>query len=142
VRRLIQIAVSLSCPGIIFGGMTNARGRELPRQTDPHQVYEQINRKSFDGELPDVPVVWGDLTGDYGVTLFYPDGSVKIVIDRQSVTSEHQLRETLSHESCHVLTHYLVQQAGQDAHGEAFQVCMQRFKYCTGRDVSSDHPGL
>lgn len=108
--------------------MPYARGRELPRHTDPHQVYGQINRESFDGELPDVPVVWGDLTGDYGVTLFYPDGSVKIVIDRQSVTSEHQLRETLFHESCHVLTRHLVQQTGQDAHGAGFQACMRRFK--------------
>ena len=128
MQRLIQVAVSVICLGIIFGGMTYARGRELLRQTDPHRVYEQINRESFDGELPDVPVVWGDLSGDYGLTLFYPDGSVKIVIDRQSVTSEYQLRETLSHESCHVLTRYLVGQTGQNAHGAAFQACMQRFK--------------
>jgi predicted SprT family Zn-dependent metalloprotease len=128
VRRLIQLAVSLICLGIIFGGVTYARGRQLLRQTDLHRVYEQINRESFDGELPDVSVVWGDLTVDYGLTLFYPDNSVRIVIDRQSVTSEHQLRETLSHESCHVLTRYLVEQTGQDAHGPAFHACMQRFK--------------
>ncbi len=128
MRRLIQIAVSLICLGIIFGGVTYARGRQLLRQTDLHRVYEQINRESFDGELPDVLVVWGDLTVDYGLTLFYPDKSVKIVIDRQSVTSEHQLRETLSHESCHVLTRYLVEQTGQDPHGPAFQACMQRFR--------------
>ena len=128
MRPLIQIAVSVICLAIIFGGMTYARGSELPRKTDPQRVYEQINLESFDGELPNVPVVWGDLTGDYGVTLFFPDGSVKIVIDRQSVSSEHQLRETLSHESCHVLTRYLVEQTGQDAHGAAFQACMQRFK--------------
>lgn len=108
--------------------MSYARGPETVRQTDPHRVYEQINRESFDGQLPDVPVVWGDLTGDYGLTLFYPDRSVKIVIDRKSVTSEHQLRETLFHESCHVLTRYLVEQTGQDAHGPAFQACMQRFR--------------
>lgn len=108
--------------------MSYARGPEPFRQTDPHRVYEQINRESFDGQLPDVPVVWGDLTGDYGLTLFYPDSSVKIVIDRKSVTSEHQLRETLFHESCHVLTRYLVEQTGQDAHGPAFQACMQRFR--------------
>ena len=128
MRGLIQVVVSVICLGIIFGGMTYARGRELLRQTDPHRVYKQINRESFDGELPDVPVVWGDLIGDYGVTLFYPDGSVKIVIDRQSVTSEQQLRETLSHESCHILTRYQVEQTGQDPHGAAFQACMLRFK--------------
>ena len=86
MRPLIQIAVSVICLAIIFGGMTYARGSELPRKTDPQRVYEQINLESFDGELPNVPVVWGDLTGDYGVTLFFPDGSVKIVIDRQSVS--------------------------------------------------------
>jgi hypothetical protein len=120
------MAISVICLGIIFAGLTCAR--ELLQQTDPHRFYKQINRESFDGQLPDVPVVWGDLIRDYGVTLFYPDGSVKIVIDRQSVTSEHQLRETLSHESCHVLTRYQVQQTRQDAHGAAFQACMQRFK--------------
>jgi hypothetical protein len=127
VRRLIQTAVSVICLGII-GGVTYARGHELLSQTDPHRVYKQINRESFDGELPDVPVEWGDLIGDYGMTLFYPDGSVKIVIDRQSITSERQLRETLSHESCHVLTRYQVERTGQDAHGTAFQACMLRFK--------------
>jgi len=103
-------------------------GRERLRQSDPHRVYEQINRESFDGKLPDVSVVWGDLTGDYGVTLFYIDGSVEIVVDRQSVTSEHQLQETIKHESCHVLSRRLVEQTGQDAHGAAFQECMARFK--------------
>jgi hypothetical protein len=128
VRRLIHIAVSLICLGIVFGGVTYARGREPLRQINLHRVYEEINRESFNRELPDVSVVWGDLTGDYGLTIFYPDNSVKIVIDRQSVTSVHQLRETLSHESCHVLTRYLVEQTGQDAHGPAFQACMARFK--------------
>ena len=127
MRRLFQIAVSLTWLGIIFGGVTHAGGREILRQADLHRVYEQINLESFDGALPDVSVVWGDLTGDYGLTLFYPDSSVKIVIDRQSVTSEDQLNETLSHESCHVLTRYLVKQTGQDVHGPAFQACMQRF---------------
>jgi hypothetical protein len=128
VRRLIQIAVCLICLGIVFGGVTYAREREPLRQIDPHRVYEEIDRESFNGELPDVSVVWGDLTGDYGLTIFYPDNSVKIVIDRQSVTSEHQLRETLSHESCHVLTRHLVEQTAEDAHGPAFQVCMVGFK--------------
>jgi hypothetical protein len=93
VRRLIQIAGCLICLGIVLGGVTYARGRELLRQIGPHRVYEEINWESFNGELPDVSVVWGDLTGDYGLTIFYPDNSVKIVIDRQSVTSGHQLRE-------------------------------------------------
>jgi predicted SprT family Zn-dependent metalloprotease len=128
VRRLFQIAVSLIWLGIIFGGVAHAGGREILRKTDLHRIYEQINLESFGGALPDVSVVWGDITGDYGLTLFYPDSSVKIVIDRQSVTSEDQLKETLSHESCHVLTRYLVKQTGQDAHGPAFQACMQRFK--------------
>jgi hypothetical protein len=128
VRPLIQIAVSVSCLGIVFGGMTYAGEGGPLRHTDPHRVYEQIDREWFHGELPDVPVVWGDLAGDYGITLFYPDGSVEIVIDRQSVTSEPQLRETLSHESCHVLTRPLVRKTGEDAHGPAFQDCMQRFK--------------
>lgn len=34
----------------------------------------------------------------------------------------------MRHEACHVQTHDTVEKTGQDAHGEAFQNCMKRFK--------------
>ncbi len=128
MRQRLQISVSLACLAVIFWGAGYARGRERLRQTDLHTVYQQVNRESFGGELPDVAVKWAELPDDYGVVIFYPDGTTEIEIDRASVTSEEQLLETMRHEACHVQTHALVEATGQDFHGEAFQTCMLRFK--------------
>jgi predicted SprT family Zn-dependent metalloprotease len=128
MRQRFQISVSLACLAIICYGTGYATGREQLRQTDLHSVYQQVNRESFAGELPDVSVKWSDLPDDYGVTIFYPDGMAEIEIDRASVTSEQQLMETMRHEACHVETHAVAEATGQDFHGEAFQTCMLKFK--------------
>jgi len=128
MRQRLQISVSLACLGIICYGTGYAVERERLRQTDLHAVFQQVNRESFAGELPDVSVKWSDLPDDYGVTIFSPDGTAEIEIDRASVTSEKQLLETMRHEACHVETHAVVEATGQDWHGEAFQTCMLRFK--------------
>jgi predicted SprT family Zn-dependent metalloprotease len=128
MRQRLQISVSLACLAVIFWGAGYARGRERLRQTDLHAVYQQVNRESFAGQLLDVSVKWSDLANDYGVTLFYPDGTAEIEIDRASVTSEQQLMATMRHEACHVETHAIVEATGRDWHGEAFQACMKRFK--------------
>jgi predicted SprT family Zn-dependent metalloprotease len=95
---------------------------------DLHAVYQQVNRESFAGQLLDVSVKWSDLPNDYGMAIFYPDGTAEIEIDRASVTSEEQLLETMRHEACHVETHAVAEAIAQDWHGEAFQVCMKRFE--------------
>jgi predicted SprT family Zn-dependent metalloprotease len=128
MRQRIQISISLACLAIICYRTGYATGRERLRQMDLHAVYQQVNRESFSGQLPDVLVKWSDLPDDYGVTIFYPDGTAEIEIDRASVTSEKQLLETMRHEACHVQTHADVQETGQDWHGEAFQTCLLRFK--------------
>jgi SprT-like family protein len=115
-------------PGSHPLGCGLCRGRERLRQTDLHAVYQQVNRDSFGSNLPDVSVKWAELPDDYGVAVFYPDGTVEIEIDRESVTSEEQLLETMRHESCHVMTHAVVEETRQDWHGDAFQTCMLRFK--------------
>jgi hypothetical protein len=128
MRQRFKISLSLACLAVIFWGAGYARGRERLRQTDLHAVYQQVNRDSFGSNLPDVSVKWAELPDDYGVAIFYPNGTVEIEIDRASVTSEEQLLETMRHESCHVMTHAVVEETRQDWHGEAFQGCMKRFE--------------
>jgi predicted SprT family Zn-dependent metalloprotease len=128
MRQRAQITVSLTLVAVIFYGTGYALGRERLRQTDLHTLYQQVNRESFSGQLPDVLVKWSDLLDDYGVAIFYPDGTAEIEIDRASVTSDQQLMETMRHEACHVMTHAVVEMTGQDWHGEPFQACMKRFE--------------
>ena len=118
--------VGVPCSHLLGCGL--CAGRERLRQTDLHAVYQQVNRDSFGSNLPDVSVNWAELPDDYGVAIFYPDGTMEIEIDRASVTSEEQLLETIRHESCHVMTHVVVEETRQDWHGEAFQGCMKRFE--------------
>ena len=75
----------------------------------------------------DVSVEWSDLTNDeaYGMS-----GSIRTVLrafrfDRRTVTTEHQAREVLQHEACHVW----VRDDGVrvEKHGLAFGECMKRF---------------
>jgi predicted SprT family Zn-dependent metalloprotease len=126
--RRLDITVGLLSVATVFYGTGYALGQERLRQTDLLAVYQQVNRDSFGSNLPDVSVKWADLPNDYGVAIFYPDGTTEIEIDRGSVTSEEQLLETMRHESCHVMTHAVVEETRQDWHGEAFQGCMKRFK--------------
>ncbi len=126
--RRLDITVGLLSVATVFYGTGYALGQERLRQTDLLAVYQQVNRDSFGSNLPDVSVKWSDLPNDYGVAIFYPDGTTEIEIDRGSVTSEEQLLETMRHESCHVMTHAVVEETRQDWHGEAFQGCMKRFK--------------
>src|SRR5260370_16392667 len=88
MRQRPQISVSLAWLAVIFWGAGYARGRERLRQTDLHTVYQQVNRESFGGELPDVAVKWAELPDDYGVGIFYPDGTNKKENERASVTTE------------------------------------------------------
>lgn len=126
--RRHDITLGLLSVAILFYSTGYTLGRERLRQTDLHAVYQQVNRESFNGRLPDVLVKWSDLVDVYGVAIFYPDGTAEIEIDRASVTSEKQLLETMRHEACHVMTHAVVEATGQDWHGEAFQTCLLRFK--------------
>jgi predicted SprT family Zn-dependent metalloprotease len=127
MRRAIQITVSLGCLGAIFFSARYAVGRERVRKTDLLGLYQQINLDSFGGALPDVAIEWGNLKDTYGETQF-SDSPTVIEIDRASVTSEEQLEKKMQHEACHVYTRLVVEETGQDAHGEAFQSCMKRFE--------------
>jgi hypothetical protein len=126
VRHTLYIVISVACIGLIFAGANFAIGRERTRHTDLHAAYQQINRESFRSELPDVRVEWADLRNEYSVTTPYSDGAFPFVIqiNRSSVTSDAQLRHTLTHEMCHVATYDAAEAAGQDANGPLFQSCL------------------
>ena len=98
------------------------------RDTNLHAAYQQINREYFASDLEDARIQWGSLTDATAKTYTYGDGSVRIVLDAQSNTSESDIRENLRHESCHVLTHVAVEASGEDAHGATWQKCMPRFE--------------
>jgi hypothetical protein len=128
MRRLIHITVFLAGLAVILLGARYAIARESLRQADLPGLYQQINQESFNGTLTDATVEWWELPEDYGDTRFYSDGRVEIRIDRDSVTDEEQLTETMRHEMCHVATHEEVVRLHQDDHGELFQRCMGRFE--------------
>lgn len=128
MRNRSQLAASVACLAVIFGGIRYAVAREQVRDTNLHAAYQQINRDYFAGELEDARIQWDSLTDATAKTYTYADGSVRIVLDAQSNTSESAIRENLRHESCHVMTHVGVEASGEDAHGATWQKCMQRFE--------------
>ncbi len=129
MRRTIQLIVSGVCLTTIFASAKYAVGRERLRQTNLHDFYQQVNRESFQGNLPDVSIAWSDLPDEYGVTNFYSDGTATIGIDRASVTTEQQLRKTMRHEMCHVAVAADVERLLEDNHGPAFQNCLLKSKW-------------
>jgi hypothetical protein len=132
VRRLIQLAISALAVAVILFGARYGIGKERLHDVDLRQLYLQMNDQYFNGELDKtVPVNWGDPGVGYdAVTNFYgktADSATEIIIDRSAASSEERLRFLMGHESCHLKTRP-ERLAGQDAHGEAWQSCMERFK--------------
>jgi len=125
MRRFYQIAVSAVAVVIILLGSRYSYSRESVRNVNLHELYQQINRESFDAKLPDVSVSWADLSAQIadGITSFDDDDHpVSIELDRQRITSERDLRAVLRHGACHVSV------GGKVAHGSAWQRCMDRFR--------------
>jgi len=128
VRRLAIFVVSLACLGTILGRAGYADSVQPLRQTDLHRLYLEVNHASFAGQLPDVPVRWGDLSKDdaYGVTHFDKDVPFGMEIDRQSVHTESFARDVIRHESCHIATIREAKRKHEDQHGATFAACMAR----------------
>jgi predicted SprT family Zn-dependent metalloprotease len=132
VRRLVLFVVSLACLGTLLGRSGYAHSRGVLHETlvpaDLHRIYLEVNRASFSGKLPDVPVTWGDLTKDdaYGITHFEKEVPYAIEIDRQSVHSESFARDVIRHESCHIATIREAKRLREDQHGATFSSCMAR----------------
>jgi len=143
--RFNKSAIAVTCLVVIGGGGTLVLAREWQRKQEKQQVelvrstnlsalYRQINLDSFDGQLSgDVPVSWDELGGngsggDYVGMTDFDDGKSAIRIDVEKVRSEEHLLGVPRHEMCHVATHDVVRQTGQDPHGVSLQVCMKRFE--------------
>ena len=99
-------------------------------QEDLQQFYQEINRESFAGKLPDVPVRWGDLTADdaYGITHFQSGVPYAMELDRQTVKSKSFALDVIRHESCHIATNGEAKRRKENPHGATFVACMARIQ--------------
>ena len=89
-------------------------------------MYLQTGQVAFGDDTPEARVQWSNLGKDYATEQTFNDDSIEILIDRDLVTSEKQLRQVMEHEVCHV---YVDRQGGEAVeHGALFQSCMSRFK--------------
>jgi hypothetical protein len=122
----VRILVSLLSLAVIFFGVRYAVGREHLRSPDHlHALYQETNKKFFDGKLQDVVLKVEDLSNDNaeGVTYKKTEDTFVVVLDPKWNTSEDEALDTMRHESCHVATW------GEEPeqHGPRFQECMKRF---------------
>jgi hypothetical protein len=62
MRRSFQLLICLAAIAVILVGARYAIGREAVRDTNLHDLYQQINQESFGGKLQTVTVNWDDLT--------------------------------------------------------------------------------
>lgn len=92
--------------------------------------YEKDNNNYFDGNLPNIPVVWADIPMDgksYVMAQTTQDiygNSEMIEIDTKTNITEVTRDLSLIHEECHVATGIYVRSHDEDPHGMAFQRCM------------------
>jgi hypothetical protein len=109
---------------------TNPGPRDEIRNEDLQRFYQDINRASFGGNLPDVPVRWGDLTeaDAYGITRFDHGVPYAMELDRETVRSASFALDVIRHESCHIATNGEAKRRGEDPHGATFVACMARIQ--------------
>jgi len=121
---------------VILGGAGYAKSGVAARQMDLHVLYQQVNRDSFEGKLPDVPVHWGDLTKDdsYGITHFKNEVPYSMEVDRGSVQSESFALDVIRHESCHIATIHEANRLREDKHGATFAACMAKIQETEAAD--------
>jgi len=113
--------VSATAVSVIVAGAVYAYDRERLAHTDLHQMYQDLNRRRFEGKLPDIPVQWGNLQAEkaYGETRQFQDGLLVIVLDKYTVTSQKELDETMRHEMAHIC-------AGvEHGHDDKFRECVE-----------------
>ena len=104
-------------------------GNEISNR-DLQRFYQDINRASFGGNLPDVPVRWGDLTDAdaYGITRFDHGVPYVMELDRGSVQSASFALDVIRHESCHIASNGEAKRRGEAPHGAIFAACMARIQ--------------
>jgi predicted SprT family Zn-dependent metalloprotease len=119
--KLWEQLVSASAVLLITGATIYGYERETSRSLDLQREFERVNARYFDGTLR-ATVQWGFLADDHGQTV--KGDSSQIIIDRSEFRTVEQIRQTLEHESCHVL---IDDDQDNREHGPKFQKCMQRF---------------
>jgi predicted SprT family Zn-dependent metalloprotease len=136
VRRLALYLVSFGCLGVLPGSAEYASSRAMLQQADLQRLYGQVNHESFAGKLPQVPVIWGDLTKDdaYGITHFQNEIPLSMEVDRKSVQSESFALDVIRHESCHIATIHEANRLKEDKHGASFAACMARIQETEAAD--------
>lgn len=136
MRRLAPFLVPLACLGVLLGGAEHASSRTMIQQADLQRLYGQVNRESFAGKLPEVPVSWGDLTKDdaYGITHFKNEVPLSMEVDRRSVQSESFALDVIRHETCHIATIHEANRLKEDKHGATFAACMSRIQETEAAD--------
>lgn len=128
---VVTLFASLACLDVALGRVSHGRGgNDALRQEDLQQFYQQIDRESFAGKLPDVPVRWGDLTKEdaYGITHFESGVPYAMELDRHTVHSKSFAMDVIRHESCHIATNREAKQRKENPHGAAFVACMARIQ--------------
>ena len=134
---VVIFLVSLGCLEVALGRVSHAagvRGLYLPnpeiKEADLQGFYREINRESFSGALPEVPVRWGDLTeaDAYGITHFERGVPYAMELDRKTVLSRSFALDVIRHESCHIATNGEAKRRKEDAHGATFVACMERIQ--------------
>jgi hypothetical protein len=123
--RPFEKLVSLVLVAVIWSGLAYAHNREVVRDTNLGQVFQEINREYFPGELSGVTVEWADLDQELGRVQKIRDGEFLILVDQHENTSSAEVRETLQHEACHVFVDW----QEPEEHGPMFQDCMARFAH-------------
>ena len=122
LRWKILLVIGL---GAAWFWASNAWGQS--RRIDLKKYYVGYNEDYFDNTLPDIPVVWGNLSSQnwLGVTFLKEDGTPReIVIDRYAHPYPRQALQTLQHEMCHVSLRG--EPDGVDSHGPKHEACMLR----------------
>ena len=134
---VVIFLVSLGCLDVALGRVSHAAGVRslyLPnpeiKEADLQGFYQEINRESFSGALPDVRVRWGDLTeaDAYGITHFERGVPYAMELDRKTVLSRSFALDVIRHESCHIATNGEAKRRKEDAHGATFVACMERIQ--------------
>lgn len=142
---VVIFLVSLACLDVALGRVSHAAGvrglylqsseiKETRRDeiglADLQGFYQEINRESFGGALPEVPVRWGDLTkaDAYGITRFDRSVPYAMELDRKTVLSRSFALDVIRHESCHIATNEEAKRRKEDAHGATFVACMERIQ--------------
>jgi hypothetical protein len=126
MKLRINIAISLVSLMTICWSVRFAIAQE--RRREPEYLpgmYQDLNKKFFDGALPAARVEWADLTREntLGETYLGDDDVFVVLVDRNSNLLDGELEDTIEHETCHIATwqqEYL--------HGPLFQACMARIK--------------